>query len=249
MTKQEMAAKLAKKTGLSASIGIAGNKSIAKIASDYRKPHGITAVTPADVTDFLDSLPVRLINGCGPKTTARLAEWDIHTVGELARCEPEFLVGRFGSHGAWLHDVANGRDDRDVCPDRGPGKSRGNERTYPQDEHDPAKVMAAAKRLMAGLLAGDDGRAFATITVKLRYSDFTTLTRSHTLSIPIQPGSADAVAIAQATVESLLGRLLEDRAVRLVGVRLSGFQAATGQRVLSHYGVAFHSASSTATSG
>ncbi len=246
---RSMQAAIKRETGLSASIGIGPSKSIAKIASDYRKPHGITVVTPADVVAFLDPLPVRLINGCGPKTAARLAEWDIHSIGELASTAPGLLAERFGSHGAWLHDVANGIDDRDVVADRGPRKSRGNERTYGQDQSDPAKILAAAQKLMRGLLQSDDSRDFATITVKIRYSDFTTLTRAHTLSIPIQPSSPDGGALAAATVDGLLRPLCDGRAVRLVGVRLSGFKENSGQRALSHYGLAVQRLSSTTTSG
>ncbi len=246
---RSLQAAIKRETGLSASIGIGPSKSIAKIASDYRKPHGITVVTPDDAVDFLDPLPVRLVNGCGPKTAARLAEWDIHTVGDLARTEPGLLSSRFGSHGAWLHAIANGIDNREVIADRGPRKSRGNERTYGNDEPDGAKVLAAARKLMQGLLQGKDGRDFATITVKIRYSDFTTLTRAHTLSVPIMPSSREGSSLALATVDSLLTPLLDGRAVRLVGVRVSGFREASGQQPLSHYGVAVQKPASTATLG
>ncbi len=245
---RSLQAAIKRETGLSASVGIAASKSIAKIASDYRKPHGITVVPGQDAVAFLDPLPVRLINGCGPKTSARLAEWDIHTVGDLAGTDPALLTARFGSHGGWLHDIANGLDRREVVADRGPRKSRGNERTYGHDQADPTKVLGAGRKLLAGLLEGQDRRAFATITVKIRYSDFTTLTRAHTLSVPIQPGGPEARHLAMATMEGLLAPLCDGRPVRLVGVRVSGFQADTGQRALSHYGVAVQRSASTATS-
>jgi len=129
-------------TGLSCSVGAAPTKSAAKVASDRRKPHGVTVVPPEALAEFLDPLPVRLVNGCGPKTAARLAEWDIRAVGELAAADPAWLEERFGAHGRWLHRIANGDDPRPVIEDRGPPKSRGNERTFLRDERHPAHVLA-----------------------------------------------------------------------------------------------------------
>ncbi len=226
-----------RRTGLACSIGVAPSKSVAKIASDHRKPHGITVVWPQEIAAFLDPLPVRLINGCGPKTARALEEFDIPTVGELARADPAFMESRFGKHGLWLHAVAQGNDHRPVEPDRGPAKSRGNERTYARDETRRAAVLESAHKLLCGLLTTSDNRAFATLTVKVRYSDFTTLTRAHTLSIPLQPGPAEAKTLAWATCSALLAPLLDGRAVRLVGVRLSGFQEHTGQASLRAFGV------------
>lgn len=225
-------------TGLGCSVGAAPTKSAAKVASDYRKPHGVTVVPPADLARFLDPLPLRLINGCGPKMTAALAENGYRTVGDVARADPEYLQGRYGKHGSWIWHVANGKDPRPVRAHRGPSKSRGNERTYRRDERDPETVAASASTLLDGLLSNRrDRRAFSTITVKLRYHDFTTLTRAHTLSIPLDPLAPESKELAHATVASLLRPLLDGRAVRLVGVRLSGFTDAPGQRCLTQFGV------------
>jgi DNA polymerase IV (DinB-like DNA polymerase) len=217
-------------TGLACSVGAAPTKSAAKVASDYQKPHGSTVVAPKQLRAFLDSLPVRLINGCGPKMTAALAENGYRTVGDVARADSEYIAGRYGKHGAWIWNVANGNDPRTVHSSRGPSKSRSNERTYPRDERRPSEVLKSASGLLADLVDPERGRrAFATISVKLRYHDFTTLTRAHTLSIPLAPGAPETLAIAQATVERLLAPLLDGRAVRMVGVRLSGFTDAPGQ--------------------
>lgn len=224
-------------TGLSCSVGAAATKSIAKVASDHRKPHGVTVVRPENGPAFLDPLPLRAINGCGPKTAAALQEQGYRIVGDVARADREAMHAWFGKHGDWLWRVANGDDPRPVRADRGASKSRGNERTYGRDTTDASEVMQHALRLMDGLVSGKDRRAFSTITVKIRYSDFTTLTRSHTLSIPLNPGSPEAHALARATTESLLGPLLDGRAVRLVGVRLSNFRAATGQQSLARFGL------------
>lgn len=224
-------------TGLSCSVGAAPNKATAKIASDRDKPHGVTSVPPEALAEFLDPLPVRLVSGCGPKTAARLREMGYDTIGDLARADREGIEARLGSHGTWLHAVANGIDSRPVRADRGPVKSRGNERTYLRDEPDPRKVRATALRLLDGLLGGRDRRAFATLTVKLRYTDFTTLTRAQTLSVPLDPRDPVAPELARATVGALLDPLLDGRPVRLVGVRLSGFTEATGQCSLGRFGV------------
>lgn len=234
---RSLVAAIARVTGLSASVGIGPSKSVAKIASDFRKPHGITLVAPEDCTAFLAPLPVHLINGCGPKTASKLIEWDIRTIGELAIMDRPLLETRFGRHGAWLHDVANGIDTRIVHSDRGARKSRGNERTYFQDEVGPDAVVEHARRLLAGLVTSDDRRAFSTLTVKIRYADFTTITRSHTSTTPMEPASNEAAQRAGAAVEALLRPELDGRPVRLVGVRLSSFSNASGQRALSHYGI------------
>ena len=225
-------------TGLSCSVGAAPNKSTAKVASDRHKPHGTTVVPPNGLRRFLDPLPLRLIHGCGPKMTQALAENGYRTVRDVARADPEYLHGRYGKHGAWIWAVANGQDPRPVHADRGPAKSRGNERTYGRDERSPRVIHDSATGLLTGLLdARRDRRAFSTITVKIRYHDFTTLTRTHTLSIPLDPAAPETPALAHATMHSLLAPLLDGRPVRLVGVRLSGFTDAPGQRSLAQFGV------------
>ncbi len=234
---RSLQAAIKRETGLSASIGIGPNKSIAKIASDYRKPHGITLVTDQDALAFLAPLSVRLINGCGPKTATRLEEWEIRTIGDLAAMDRDTLHDRFGSHGLWLHDIANGIDPREVSDRRGPGKSRGNERTYFRDETDPEKVVEHVQRLVDGLLDGKDRRAFSTITVKLRTNDWDTRTRAHTAPVPLDPDTPETRRVAHATIDTLLRPLLDGRPVRLAGVRLSGFSDATGQRGLGEYGI------------
>ncbi len=223
-------------TGLSCSIGAAPTKSVAKIASDFRKPHGTTIVPPHRVATFLDPLPVGKINGCGPKLTAALGENGYRTIGDVARADAEYLGARHGKHGQWVWQVANGHDARPVQSSRGPAKSRGNERTYARDVRDPEVVRDSARQLLEGLLErGAKARAFSTLTVKVRYHDFTTLTRSHTLSIPLSPTAPESRDMAAATVDALLAPLLDGRSIRLVGVRLSGFTDGPGQRSLGAF--------------
>ncbi len=225
-------------TGLSCSVGVGPNKSVAKVASDHRKPHGVTCVRPGDVRSFLAPLPTRAINGCGPRTVDRLAELEITTVGHLAEQDPDSLEVHLGSHGRWLWAVARGIDGRPVVADRGPAKSIGNERTYLRDEADPDKVLATATGLLEELLktAGRRSLAFSTLSVKLRYSDFTTLTRADTSLAPMDAADPDALATTGARLEALLLPLLDSRPVRLVGVRFQGLTACR-QRTLAGYGV------------
>jgi nucleotidyltransferase/DNA polymerase involved in DNA repair len=223
-------------TGLSCSVGAAATKSVAKIASDRHKPHGLTVVPPDATRAFLAPLSVTKINGCGPKTAAALAALDLRTIGAVAATDPAALEARFGRHGTWLWRIATGADPRPVCPERGARKSRGNERTFLHDENDAQEVMRRALDLLDGLLDTRDDRPFTTITVKLRTADFATCTRAHT-SGALAPGGAMTKEFAAGVVRSLLAPLLDGRAVRLVGVRLSGFRGGSGQRPLTHFGL------------
>lgn len=229
-----------RETGLSCSVGIAPNKSVAKVASDRRKPHGVTVVPPSQVAQFLDPLATRCLNGCGPKTAALLEEEGIRTVGDLARADPKTLDALLGSHGHWLWRIAHGDDPRPVEAERGARKSRGNETTFGRDQEHPDKVLLAAADLLEELIDSHDRRdrrSFTTVTVKLRYSDFTTLTRARTEEVPFEMDRADTPGRSWAVAKNLLQPLLDGRPIRLVGVRLSGFIAAQGQRALSSYGV------------
>ncbi|HUR63009.1 MAG TPA: DNA polymerase IV [Candidatus Thermoplasmatota archaeon] len=237
---QSLQAAVRRATGLSCSVGIGPSKSVAKIASDHRKPHGTTLVRPGDVEGFLAPLGVGKLNGCGPKTAALLREMGLPTIGHLAATPLSVLEARLGSHGAWLHRVARGDDPRQVTADEWERKSRGNETTFPRDQADPAKVLAVAAGLMQEILEDQverDGRPFSTVTVKLRYDDFTTLTRSHSASAPLDAAEPDHAAQALRAVHALLAPLLDGRPVRLVGVRIHNFAAATGQRLLNAFGL------------
>lgn len=227
-------------TGLSCSVGVAPNKSAAKVASDFRKPHGVTVVSQKQLLGFLAPLACRKLNGCGPKTASLLAEEGITTVAQLAATPVAELESILGSHGHWLHAIANGLDDRRVLAEHGERKSRGNETTFHHDRDRPSQVAETALHLLDELLEGQerDGRAFSTLTVKVRYSGFTTVTRAHTLPSPLEPGHAGLRDTARHATAELLAPLLDGRRVRLVGVRLSGFSAAVGQQSLASYGVA-----------
>jgi DNA polymerase IV len=209
-------------TGLSCSIGVTPNKLLSKIASELRKPGGLTVIRHADVPAHIWPLPARKINGIGPKAAARLERLGIHTIGELASAQPSLLIAHFGrSFGAWMHTAAHGRDDRPVQTYSEP-RSISRETTFERDLH-AVRDREQLSRIFTGLcvmLAEDlqhKGYAARTIGLKLRYEDFRTVTRDRTLEQPTR----DAVAIRRAAGECLK-RVSLDRRIRLLGVRASG---------------------------
>jgi DNA polymerase IV len=175
-------------TGLTASAGLAANKFIAKIASDLRKPDGMVVVEPGREAEFLAPLPIERLWGVGKATAKSLAGLGIGTIGQLQRLPRATLVSRLGGHGADLHDLAFGRDERAVEPWTAP-KSMGAETTFERDTDDRTRLETTlrgqAERVARELRAG--GVAASRVTLKLRFADFRTLTRSHT-GDPTQDG-------------------------------------------------------------
>ncbi len=215
-------------TGLTASAGLAANKFVAKVASDLEKPDGLVIVPPGTEAAFLAPLGVERVWGVGRVLEATLTGMGIATIGQLQRVPVEALVRRFGAeHGRHLHDLAFGRDDRRVEPSTA-AKSIGAETTFGVDCRDPARLRRTlrgqAERVARELR--DGGLAAARVTLKLRYADFRTLTRSHT-SDPTQ----DGLTIYR-RAEALLDREAVTEAVRLIGLSASGLGAA-GQGQLS----------------
>lgn len=205
---------------LTVSIGVAPNRLVAKIASDFGKPDGLTVVPPAKVLDFLAPLPVRRLHGVGPATEAVLAEMGIETIADLRGRSPEELAERFGRHGEGLYRYARGEDERPVEVDR-ERKSLGSETTFRRDLLELPALDEVLEDL-AGEVAeglGRRGLAARTVTVKVRYGDFTTVTRSRTLPWPVA-GAAELLREAAALLrQTEAGR----RPVRLLGITTSGF--------------------------
>ncbi|GGY13660.1 DNA polymerase Y family protein [Paludibacterium paludis] len=207
-------------TGLSCSICVAPNKLLAKIGSDLDKPDGLTLLLAEDLPTRIWPLPVRKINGIGPKAGEKLVGAGIDTIGALAGVRPDELIATFGpTYGAWLHDSANGRDDRPVILHSEP-KSISRETTFERDLH--VKLdRGALTRCFTQLcerVAGDlrrKGYAGRTIGIKLRFADFHTVTRDLTLPAPTD----DAGRIRQAAGECLRRIVLGQR-IRLLGVRV-----------------------------
>ena len=203
-------------TGLTASAGLASNKFIAKIASDLRKPDGLVVVETGREAEFLAPLAIERLWGVGKATAKALAGLGIATIGQLQRLPRATLVSRLGDHGADLHELAFGRDDRAVIPWAAP-KSMGAETTFERDTADRQRLETTlrgqAERVARELRAG--GVAAARVTLKLRFADFRTITRSHTAD-PTQDGLE-----LYRRVMVLFGRERLVQRVRLIGVSAS----------------------------
>jgi len=222
---QTIKSRIAAALSLTASVGVAANKFVAKVASDLRKPDGLVVVEPGREADFLAPLPVSRLWGVGRVTGASLQELGISTIGQLASLPLEFLQARFGSGARGLQDLAFGRDERAVEPFAAP-KSMGAEETFGQDHRDVER-LAATLREQAERVARelrDEGYAGRCVTLKLRFADFSTLTRRHT-----DDATQDGLLIYR-RARALLDRIPLRQAVRLIGLSVSGLgSAAAGQ--------------------
>ncbi|WP_236698541.1 DNA polymerase IV [Xylophilus sp. Leaf220] len=207
-------------TGLTCSVGVAPNKLLAKMASEFDKPNGISIVGTDDLETRIWPLPARKINGIGPKADAKLERFGIRTIGELARQPQDWLVAHFGrSTGAWMHAVAWGRDDRPVVTESEP-VSMSRETTFERDLHavrDRAELGAIFTALCEKVAADLQRKGYVgkTIGIKLRYDDFRIATRDQTIAVPTD----DAAAIRQAAGQCLK-RVPLLRRLRLLGVRV-----------------------------
>ncbi|HMB54447.1 MAG TPA: DNA polymerase IV [Thermoanaerobaculia bacterium] len=204
--------------GLTVSVGVGPNKLVAKIASDHGKPDGLVVVKPSRVAAFLEPLPVRRLHGVGPATERALGELGVATVAELRGLPVELLTSRFGRHGAGLFRFARGVDERPVETDR-VRKSLGTENTYSRDLERREAMEEELVKMAHDVAASLEKREIAgrTVTVKVRYPDFVTVTRSQTLPAP----TADAATVARLAVELLAKTDAGERPVRLLGVTVS----------------------------
>ena len=207
-------------TGLTCSIGVAPNKLIAKMASEFNKPNGITILHERDVQEKIWPLPVRKINGIGPKAEVKLAKLHLHTIGDIAAQDREWLIDNFGkSYGAWMHDAAWGRDDRPVVTESEP-VSMSRETTFERDLHAARdrSVLGAIFTQLCVKVADDlqrKGYVGKTVGIKLRYDDFKIATRDQTIDC----FTADAKTIRQVAGQCLK-RVDLSRRLRLLGVRV-----------------------------
>jgi DNA polymerase IV len=222
-------------TGLTCSIGVAPNKLIAKMASEFNKPNGISIVHEADLQTHIWPLACRKINGVGPKADEKLKGFGIHTIGDLAAREPHWLVENFGkSYGAWLHEAAWGRDDRPLETASEP-VSMSRETTFERDLHavrDRAELGAVFTRLCEQVAADLQRKGYEgkTIGIKLRYDNFQAVTRDQTLG----NYTADAKQIRLIAGQSLK-RVDLSRRLRLLGVRVGSLvKAGTGAAIDNH---------------
>jgi DNA polymerase-4 len=223
---RQLQQRVSEEVGLSASLGLATNKLVAKVASDRDKPGGLTVVRPGDEARFLAPLPVRVLWGVGPVTARRLAALGVSNVGDLARLPEAELQQRFGQQGIAMSRQALGVDHRPVVTEH-EIKSVSQERTFSRDLVD-ARVLQEQLRHMSEMVAARLERhelAAVTIALKLRYADFSTLSRQTTLAVP----TCDVEVIYEAARTLLLRAWQRNRPVRLLGVAARNLSPPPGQ--------------------
>jgi DNA polymerase IV (DinB-like DNA polymerase) len=206
------------KERLTCSVGVAPNKLVAKIASDFKKPYGLTVVKEEDVKEFLFLLDVRKIPGVGPKTERILKEANIETISDLVSAKPEMLTRLFGVWGVRLHEFANGIDSSEVVEEY-ETKSIGRDTTFEKDADDEARILQVldelAEEVHEDVIA--NGFKFKTITVRVRYQHFDTHTRSKSLLFP-----TNDLNILRNNAKRLIAPFLRgNKKIRLIGVRVS----------------------------
>jgi DNA polymerase IV len=214
---------------LTCSVGVAPSKMVAKMASEAAKPkaspqgtrpgRGVVVVSADNVLRFLHAHPVQALWGVGPKTLERLERLGVVTIGDLAASPLQGLVAALGtSHGHHLHELANGRDERPVEPDR-QVKSIGHEQTFREDLHDRASIALEVLRMADAVAARarEAGVAGRTVQLKVRFGDFSTITRAKSVPEPLSSGP-EITAVGRALLEEIDTSL----GVRLLGVSLSG---------------------------
>nr|WP_309603150.1 DNA polymerase IV [Sphingomonas sp.] len=218
---EDIRARIRAETGLTASAGVSYCKFIAKLASDQNKPNGICVIPPHKGAAFVATLPVKRFHGVGPVTAAKMERLGIATGADLAAWPIEQLEAHFGSSGQWYWRIARGIDTREVKPDR-PYKSVSAERTFDEDLRDAAALIAELSRV-AGYAWTRVERAEVkgrTITLKVKYGDFTMITRSKCLTAPV----ADLAAFTAAGIELLTRLFPVPKGIRLLGLGLHSLQ-------------------------
>ena len=218
---QEIKKKIYKRTGkLTASAGVSFNKFIAKVASDINKPDGITVVTPDMADQFIDKLPIRKFFGVGKVTEEKMLNLGIKTGADLKKYKKEQLIQIFGKSGSYFYDIAHGLDDRPVEPNR-IRKSIGKETTFSEDIDDTDRMLEILENIAARLensLIKREAKGH-TITLKVKYFDFQSISRSVTIDEP-----ADSAAVIMTYVRPLLSKTeAGEKKVRLLGISISNF--------------------------
>jgi DNA polymerase-4 len=183
---EDIRRRIREECNLTASAGVSYCKFIAKLASDQNKPDGLCVITPDKGPAFVATLPVKRFHGVGPKTAEKMERLGIFTGADLAAWSREQLDAHFGSSGEWYWKIARGIDDRPVRPDR-PYKSVSAERTFDEDERDPEKLAAELERVAGYAWVRVERAQVAgrTVTLKVKFADFTIITRSKSFALPI----------------------------------------------------------------
>jgi len=214
---EDIRRRIREETGLTASAGVSYCKFIAKLASDHRKPDGLCVITPKKGPDFVASLPVARFHGVGPVTARKMESLGIHTGADLRDWTMPALQAHFGSSAGWYWRICRGIDEREVKPDR-PYKSVSAERTFDEDLRDPERLAAELERI-AGYAWDRVERAEVagrTVTLKVKFGDFTLITRSKSYVAPV----ADRAAFTAAGLALLEALHPLPRGIRLLGLGL-----------------------------
>jgi len=214
---EDIRRRIREETGLTASAGVSYCKFIAKLASDHRKPDGLCVITPEKGPDFVASLPVARFHGVGPVTARKMESLGIHTGADLRDWTMPALQAHFGSSAGWYWRICRGIDEREVKPDR-PYKSVSAERTFDEDLRDPERLAAELERI-AGYAWDRVERAEVagrTVTLKVKFGDFTLITRSKSYVAPV----ADRAAFTAAGLALLEALHPLPRGIRLLGLGL-----------------------------
>lgn len=220
-------------TQLTVSVGVATSKYVAKVASDLDKPDGLVVVAPGDERAFLAPLPVARLWGVGPATQQQLERAGLRTIGDVQSRGRERLAAAFGEHlGGHLHALANGLDDRDVEPERA-AKSIGSEQTFAEDLDDAETAHGVLLQLaeLVGRRLRRQGKRSGVVRLKLRYADFTTMTRQRRV-----PPTNDDLAIARVARELFDAAWDRRHGVRLLGVTAAAFVAGDAPRQATLFG-------------
>ncbi|WP_206239988.1 DNA polymerase IV [Novosphingobium terrae] len=221
LTAKAIRARILEETGLTASAGISYNKFLAKLASDHRKPNGQFAVTPEMGQTWVETLPVSRFHGVGPKTAAKMQRLGIETGADLRAKSLMFLEQHFGSTADWYYAIARGEDHRPVNPNR-VRKSSGSETTFDRDLTQPAEIEAGVLQMADDVWewcerAGAYGR---TATVKIKFKDFRTITRSRSHTVAI----TSKAMLRRASLDLVRSIYPPEKGIRLVGVTVSNFE-------------------------
>lgn len=215
-------------TGLNASAGVSYCKFLAKMASDLNKPNGQAVITPKNGPAFVETLAVKKFHGVGPATAAKMERLGIHTGSDLKARSLPFLQEHFGKSGRWYHGIARGIDTRPVEPDR-PRKSVGAEDTFATDilQLEPAKAELGPLAAKVWQYCETRGFSGKTVTLKIKYTDFQSITRSKTLPAPI---TSEGELLDQAST-LLAATFPTSKGIRLLGVTVSSLMAETNEEL------------------
>ncbi len=214
---EDIRRRIREELGLTASAGVSYCKFIAKLASDHRKPDGLTVITPERGPEFVASLPVARFHGVGPVTARKMDRLGILTGADLREWTLAALEAQFGSSGSWYYRICRGIDEREVKPDR-PYKSVSAERTFDEDLRDPDRLAAELERISRYAWDRIERAEVAgrTVTLKVKYGDFTLITRSRSFAAPV-PDKEAFTAVGQALLAALHPL---PRGIRLLGLGL-----------------------------